>query len=124
MPSYTTVGENGAVIQNKVKQFRNFLPARLPKKLAKIFKLHWRPVYLMMKKGMGKIPEVLTPEIVNNLYDLGTEHLRTRARYVFTNNKLHHNEWVIATWGKYLTMSMIEKRAQTRTRRTYQLLPI
>jgi hypothetical protein len=124
MPSYTTVDENGAVIQNKVKQFRNFLPARLPKKLAEIFKLHWRPVYLMMEKGMGEIPEVLTPEIVNNLYDLGTEYLKTRVRYVFTNDKLHHNEWVIATWAKYLTRSMIEKRAQTRTRRTYQLLPI
>jgi hypothetical protein len=110
MPSYTTVDENGAVIQNKVKQFRNFLPARLPKKLAEIFKLHWRPVYLMMEKGMGEIPEVLTPEIVNNLYDLGTEYLKTRVRYVFTNDKLHHNEWVIATWAKYLTRSMIEKK--------------
>ena len=124
MPSYASVGENGAMIQNKVKQFRNFLPARLPKKLAEIFKLHWRPVYLMMEKGMGEIPEVLTPEIVNNLFNLGTDYLRRRVSYVFTNDKLRHNDWVIATWAKYLSRSMIEKKEQTRTRLTYLLQPI
>ena len=110
MPSYASVGENGAMIQNKVKQFQNFLPARLPKKLAEIIKLHWRPVYLMMEKGMGEIPEVLTPEIVNNLFNLGTDYLRRRVSYVFTNDKLRHNDWVIATWAKYLSRSMIEKK--------------
>ena len=110
MPAYTTVGENGAVVYNKIKAFRTFLPARLPKKIAEAYKLHWRPVYGMMEKGVGVIPEELTPEIVNNLYDLGTEYLRTRVSYVFTNDKLHHNDWVIATWAKYLSRSMIVKK--------------
>jgi hypothetical protein len=65
----------------------------------------------MMEKGFGNIPEVLTPAIVNNLCDLGTEYLRTRVSYVFTNEKLHHNAWVIATWAKYLvSRSMIMKK--------------
>ena len=62
------------------------------------------------EEGVGDIPEELTPEIVNNLYDLGTEYLRARVSYVFTNDKLHHNDWVIATWAKYLSRSMIVKK--------------
>jgi hypothetical protein len=110
MPAHTTVGENGEMIQNKIKAFRKFLPARLPRKLAEDYKLHWRPLFSMMEKGFGDIPDLLTPAIVNNLYDLGTEYLRTRVSYVFTNEKLHHNAWVIATWAKYLSRSMIMKK--------------
>ena len=110
MPDHRTVGENGELTHNKIKAFRNFLPARLPRKLAEDYKLHWRPVFATMEKGLGDIPEVLTPAIVNNLYDLGTEYLRTRVSYVFTNQKLHHNDWVIATWAKYLSRSRIQKK--------------
>jgi hypothetical protein len=110
MQVHTTVGENGDLMQNKIKAFCNFLPAPLPRKLAEDYKLHWRPLYSMMEKGFGNIPKVLTPAIVNNFYDLGTEYLRTRVNYVFTNKKLHHNAWVIATWAKHLSRSMIMKK--------------
>ncbi len=33
----------------------------------------------MMENGVGKIPELLTAETVNNLYNLGTEYLKTRV---------------------------------------------
>jgi hypothetical protein len=82
----------------------------LPKKLAEVYKLHWRPLFAMTEKGVGKIPELLTAEIVNNLYNLGTEYLKTRVSYVFENDKLHHNNWVIATWAKYLSRSVIMKK--------------
>ena len=122
MPAYTTVGENGAVVYNKIKPFRMFLPARLPKKIAEAYKLHWRPVYGMMEKArVSDMPEELTPEIVNNLYDLGTEYLRTRVSYIFTNEKLHHNDWVIATWAKYLSRSTIMKKG---TEEDKQHLPV
>ena len=61
----------------------------------------------MMEKGFGNIPEVSRPTIVNDLFDLGTQHLRTRVSYDFTNEKLHYNDWVISTWAKYLSRSMI-----------------
>ena len=61
----------------------------------------------MMEKGVGVIPDTLTPDIVNNLYDLGTNYLKTRVSYVFSNDKFHHNDWVIATRTKYLNHSMI-----------------
>jgi hypothetical protein len=49
MPAYAKVGENG-VVYNRIKAFRTFLPSRLPKRIADIYKLHWRPVYLMMEE--------------------------------------------------------------------------
>ena len=61
----------------------------------------------MVEKGVGVIPDTLTPDIDNNLYDLGTNYLKTRVSYVYLNDKFHHNDWVIATWAKYLNHSMI-----------------
>jgi hypothetical protein len=79
MPAYTTVGENGVVEYNKIKAFRVLFPAWLQRKIAEAYKLHWRSLYRMMEKGVGNIPEELSPEIVNNLYNLGTEYLRTKS---------------------------------------------
>jgi hypothetical protein len=53
MPAYRTEGENGAVVNNAIKPFRKFLPARLPKKIDDIYKLHWQSVYVMMEEGMA-----------------------------------------------------------------------
>ncbi len=119
MPAHTTMGENRELTQNEVKAFRKFLPARLlPRKLAETYKLHLRPLFAMMEKGVvGDIPEVLTTEIVNNLYNLGTEYLRTRVCYVFENDTLHHNDWVIATWAKYLSRSTIMKEGTDEDKR-------
>ena len=64
----------------------------------------------MMEEGIGKIPEHLTTAIVNNLYERGTEHLQTRVSYIFQNENLHHLDWVIATWARYLSRSMITQR--------------
>jgi hypothetical protein len=104
MPAYRTEGENGSVLNNAIKTFREFLPARLPKKIADIYKLHWRPVYVMMEEGVGdEIPEHLTTAIVNNPFERGTENL-------FQNEKLHHHDRVIATWARYVSQSMIMQR--------------
>ncbi len=87
-------------------------PAWLQRKIAEAYKLHWMPLYRMMEMGVRNIPEELTPEIVNNLYDLRTEYLRTRVSYVFTNDKLHHSDWFIATcWATFLRRSMIVTEA-------------
>ncbi len=107
MPGYTTTGENGVIERRNIKPFRKFLPARLPKRVSDVYKLHWRPVFAMMEEGIGQIPENLTPEIVDDLYERGTEYMQTRVSYVFTNNRLHHNTWVVATWAKYLSRSVI-----------------
>jgi hypothetical protein len=98
MPAYRTEGENGSVLNNAINTSRKFLPARLPKKIADMYKLHWQPVYVMMEEGIGdKIPEHSTTAIVNNLYERGTEYLQRRVSYIFQNEKLHHHDWVIAT---------------------------
>jgi hypothetical protein len=95
MPAYAIVGENGVVYNSSIKAFRKFLPSRLPKRIADIYKLHWRSVYLMMEEGIGPIPDHLTTKIVNNLYYRGTEHLRRRVSYGFQNDKLRHHDWVV-----------------------------
>jgi hypothetical protein len=110
MPGFTAEGENGIIERRNIKPFRKFLPARLPKKIADVYKIHWRPVFAMMEAGIGDIPQNLTPDIVNELYERGTDYLKTRVSYVFSNDKLHHDDWVVATWAKYLSRSIILKK--------------
>ena len=47
----------------------------------------------MMEEGIGPIPEQLTTKVVNNLYEIDTEHLRKRGEY----DKFRHHDCVIAT---------------------------
>ena len=117
MPGYATMGENGVIEQSNIKPFRKFVPARLPTKIADAYKIHWKPLFSMMEAGIGKIPPNLTPEIVNDLYDRGTAYLQTRVSYVFTNEKLHHNDWVVATWAKYISRSIILKKGSDNDKR-------
>ncbi|KAI2492163.1 hypothetical protein MHU86_22390 [Fragilaria crotonensis] len=116
MPSFAAEGENGVIEQHSIKAFRKFIPARLPKRISNVYKLHWRPVFAMMEEGVGQIPENLKPEIVDNLYERGTEYLQTRVSYIFVNNRLHHNDWVVATWAKYLSRSVILQKGSDADR--------
>jgi hypothetical protein len=94
--------------QHIIKAFRKFLTARLPKEASgDVFKLHWNQVFSMMDEGIGHIPENLKPEIVDNVYERATEYLQARVSSFFGNNRLHQNDWVVATWTKYLSRSVI-----------------
>ncbi len=73
-------------------------------------------VFAMMQEGVGQIPENLTPELVDNLYERGMEYLQTRVSYIFANNRLHHNDWVVATWAKYLSRSVILQKGSDADR--------
>jgi hypothetical protein len=117
MPGFAAEGENGVMEQRNIKPFRKFLPARLPKRVSDVYKLHWRPVFAMMEEGIGQIPENLTPEIVDDLYERGTGYLQTRVSYVFENERLHHNTWVVATWAKYLSRSVILQKGSDADKR-------
>jgi hypothetical protein len=110
MPAYAIVGENG-VMYNSIKAFRKFLPSRYQIELQTFTNYTGdQPVYQLMEEGIGPIPEHLTTEIVDHLYEIGTEHLCRRVSYVFQNDKLCHHDWVIATWARYLSRSMITKK--------------
>jgi hypothetical protein len=63
-----------------------------------------------MKQDIGETPQNLTPEIMNDLYERETDYLKTRVGFVFSNNNFHHNNWVVATWAKYLRRSIILKK--------------
>jgi hypothetical protein len=124
MPGFAMEGENGVIEQHNIKAFRKFFPARLPKKVSNVFKLHWRPVFSMMEEGIGCIPENLTPEIVDDLYKIATEYLQTRVSYIFGNNRLHHNDWVVATWANYLSRSVILQKGIDADRRKMPVMKL
>ena len=64
----------------------------------------------------------LTTEKVNELYDEATEYLKTRrVSFIFEDPKLHHNNWTIATWSKYISRSIIAKRG---TESDKEFLPV
>ena len=65
---------------------------------------------MMEVAGIGDIPQNLTKDIANELYERGTDYLNTRVRYMFSNNKLHHDDWVVATWAKYPSRSIAVKK--------------
>ena len=104
MPAYggrREAGQNEAD-QQSIKLFRKFLPLRLPKKVADIFMLHWRPVYKLMEHGIDVIPESPSMEEVNDLYERGTNAIQERVSYIFLNSQYHYNEWTLATWLNYI----------------------
>ena len=110
MPAFATRGENGEIQQRTIKAFRNFVPSRLPKKVADIYKLHWRPVYKMMEQGLsGPIPVSPSIDEVNNLFEQGTNFMETRVSYIFGNPRFHYNEWTLATWSHHIGRNQIMK---------------
>ena len=119
MPGYSAV-VSGEVIEQPIKAFRKFVLSRLPKKIRDTFKLHWKPLYILMESGVvinGIIPDMPNDESVMNLYNLGTEHLQRRVSYVFNDCKLHHDNWTIATWSKYIARNMIMQRETDEDKR-------
>jgi hypothetical protein len=111
MPDYRTIGEDGVEKSSQIKPFKSLLPARMPNNIAKVFQNSWKPVFSMMMKGISTIPrlEELNNETIKDLYDLGTKYLETRVSYIFKNPRLHHHDWQISTWAKYMSRSVILK---------------
>jgi hypothetical protein len=79
-------------------------------------------MFLMMEEGIGHIPENLTPEIVDDVYERETEYLQTRVSYIFGNNRLHHNDWAVATWAKYLSRSVIRQKGSEADKRNLPVM--
>jgi hypothetical protein len=70
----------------------------------------------MMEEGItGNVlastdESMLTSEMINSLYNEGTDHLRTkRVSYIFDDQKFHHNDWTISTWSKYVSRNKINQ---------------
>jgi hypothetical protein len=107
MPGNSEVGENGEITARPIKPYRCFVPGRLPKTIADTFKLHWRPLFTMMEEGLDDIPQDPSAETIDALYAQATEHLKTRAGFVFQNTRLNPQNWTISTWAKNVKRSMI-----------------
>jgi hypothetical protein len=64
------------------------------------------------------------PEIADDLNKRATEYLQTRVSYIFGNDKLHHNDWVAATWAKYLSRSVIMQKGSKANKRNLPVMKI
>ena len=53
--------------------------------------------------------ESLDASAINDLFDAGTQYLKTRAAYVFENRRMNHETWTISTWAKHVKRSHILK---------------
>ena len=111
MPNYHRRNKKGVLVHAPVRPFRLLKPSFLPAPVAKKFKLHWRPLYLMMQEGFElDSNNELTTEVVNEYYKAGDKYLReNRVSYIYATRKYNPENWRISTWSKYIGRNHIEK---------------
>jgi hypothetical protein len=44
--------------------------------------------------------------------------------YIFGNNRLHHNDWVVATWANYLSRSVILQKGSEADKRNLPVMKL
>mmetsp|Transcript_16099 Transcript_16099/g.22452 ORF Transcript_16099/g.22452 Transcript_16099/m.22452 type:complete len:311 (-) Transcript_16099:150-1082(-) len=104
-------GESGE--KQPIRPFRGFNTKRLPKNLLAKFKLEWRPVFLLMEQApLFVVPEdrtQISTEKVEELYHIGTEHLKTVVSYIWQLPRSVPEKWSIGEWCKRVKFSAIRR---------------
>ena len=118
MPNYHSRNVEGNTEHSPVPPFRLLKPTFLPPEVSKKFKLHWRPLFLMMEEAFELDRNAqITAENVNEYYKAGDKHLRENwFSYVYNNKKYNPDNWKISTWSKYIGRSYIEKHGSDSDR--------
>ena len=118
MPNYHSRNVEGNTEHSPVPPFRLLKPTFLPPEVSKKFKLHWRPLFLMMEEAFELDRNAqITAENVNEYYKAGDKHLRENwVSYVYNNKKYNPDNWKISTWSKYIERSYIEKHGSDSDR--------
>lgn len=105
MKGNEVVGSNGSLTLAPICPFRLFDPKFLPfKKLKDIFKTQWKPVFSMMQEAINPtaLHSNLLPHELASTYQLGTEHLKQRASYIWELPRSKPETWVVSNWAKHL----------------------
>ena len=104
-------GDTGAVSQDDtgdmtvvpIKPFRSFTSASVPKSTHDAYKSSWMPMFKLMEEGDGvDIPsdtKNLNSLELKRLYDLGMEHVKKVASYVFDKHAKNCCKWNASTWS-------------------------
>ena len=114
-------GDAGAISQDKdgktkktpIKPFRLFTCASVPKSIYNSFKSSWMPIFKLMEEGDGvDIPsdsQNMTSRELKHLYDLGIEHVKKVASYIFDKYDKKNSDWNVSTWSTKVRRNAILK---------------
>jgi hypothetical protein len=95
-----------------VRPFRHFKLNMLPKKTKLEYTLHWRPILSFLQEAPGlRIPALplVDDDFIESSWALVFEYLKTRVTFVFANERLNPNSWVVSYWSKKISRSSILK---------------
>ena len=105
------VDETGTLFDCPIKPYRLFKTTRLPPKVARKFKMDWRPIFDLMEGALMESANmdmsVLTIENLMQSFDLGTQHVRSQAEYIWELPNRRIDTWSIAQWSKMIKYSSI-----------------
>jgi hypothetical protein len=110
-PCCQMVDETGTLFDCPIKPYRLFKTTRLPPKVARKFKMDWRPIFDLMEGALMESANmdmsVLTIENLMQSFDLGTQHVRSQAEYIWELPNRRIDTWSIAQWSKMIKYSSI-----------------
>jgi hypothetical protein len=96
----------------RIRPFRLFKKAHLPRHLHSQFLLHWKPIFDLMQSASNMSHAAIsrrpTATEIHDSLEIGISYLRSdRLSYVFENKRKRSDTWAISTWSKHCARSMI-----------------
>jgi hypothetical protein len=115
-----------------IKPFRLFKPTRLPLGVAGKWKTEWKPIFDLMEgystfqldleSLMSLDVDFNTSSILNQSFDSGTDHVKSRAQYIWNFESRRIDTWTIGQWSKMVKYSNIARNGTEGDKR--QLSPM
>lgn len=103
-----------------MRPYRLMDPKNLPPKLRTVLKRSWRPIFQLMEEApqvsIPRDPSSLDAPKIKQLYDGGTQHLKSKVSYIWPDggdeNEEHNTrreKWSVATWSSKISRSQVVK---------------
>lgn len=103
LPNFMEDLRDGSKVRHTIMPFRLMDPI-LPSKVRGAFKVNWRPIFFHHGGGHCRRRRLHGPE----LFEAGTELLKDRVSYCFTERSKNHL-WGVSTWSQKVQPSQILK---------------
>jgi hypothetical protein len=114
------IDQTGTLLDCPIKSFQLFKPTRLPPKVAREWKIEWKPIFDLMESHPDIDLTDLSNKNLKQSFALGTEHVRSQAEYIWYLPNQRIDTWTIGQWSKMVKYSNIAKNG---TRNDKQKLP-
>ena len=89
-----------------------------PHIMEKKLKNEWQPIFLLMEEVLNipdKIADITT-KFIEESYDNGLLHLKSRASYIWEKPHSRLETWSISTWSRSVRFSSIQKYGNNNDR--------